>query len=613
VTSQTAPPANLRLIGGEMVVWTDEPPTEPQAAYGSAAVATLVARAVPAGARVLLAGGGHPRRVLDVLAARAGRVTCLIRGYPDASALAKAYADEPTIDVLAGSLSRLPEAERFDAVVALAGLDRVASAEIDELDWAHTLDRLLAVLRPSGTLLLALDNPMGLHRLVALDPRDTGRDDGAWTVPGGPDPSCATGLGALRERLATAGVGVDACYAAYPTLERSGVLVDAVALDAAGSPDGLLDATLATAYADAASPGVQLRDPRPLARAARRAGLAASLAPAWMVVARRTDEARSGQGLPALLCDDTSAGPRWRTLIEATSGTDGWVRRGTVVASEPAGRAGHAGAVRRDPGRLSGAVPTGDLLSGLLLDAGLRRDRATLRRLLSGYAGWLTSVASADERLPGVCAFATPANVVVDGGRFAVLDPSWQLTEPLPVDVAVARGLRQHAVTVVTSSYAHPWSSTLDVDGLTVVLAGLAGNPVERNVIAAAVDAEASIVAALDGLTDAQRVALAERLARISVIDPPPGLASYDQLREAWQRQREEVVRLADRLAWSEKILDSRERALKKAQLTIALLSGSLSFRLGRLLITPARLGKRWYRRTRGRIRRLRRALSREG
>jgi hypothetical protein len=132
-------------------------------------------------------------------------------------------------------------------------------------------------------------------------------------------------------------------------------------------------------------------------------------------------------------------------------------------------------------------------------------------------------------------------------------------------------------------------------------------------VIAAAVDTEASFAAAIDRLTDAQRAALAERLAGVSVIDPPPGLASYDQLREAWQRQREEVIRLADRLAWSEKILDSREQSLKKAQLTIALLSGSLSFRLGRLLITPARVGKRWYRRTRRRIRRLRRTLSRQG
>jgi hypothetical protein len=612
VTSQTAPPTNLRLIGGEMVVWTDEPAADPESAdAGSAALAALVARAVPAGARVLVAGG-HPRSVVDALAARAGRVTCLIRGYPDASALARAYADEPTVEVLAGSLSRLAAAERFDAVVALAGLDRVVSAEIDELDWGQTLDRLLAVLRPAGTLLLTLDNPMGLHRLVALDPRDTGRGDGAWTVPGGPDPSSPTGVGTLRERLAAAGLGVDACYAAYPTLERPGVLVEAAALDAAGSPGGLLDAALATAYAGAAAPpGVRLRDPRPLARAARRAGLAASLAPAWVVVARRSGAAGSAESLPALLCDDESAGPRWRTLTEVTSGAGGWVRHGTAVARESAGR--EAGPVRRDPTRLAGAVPAGDLLDGLLLDAGLRHDRGTLRRLLSGYAGWLASAADVDERLPGAYAFASPANVVVHDGRFAVLDPSWRLTEPLPVGVAVARGLRQHAITVVTGAYAHPWSSTLDVDGLTVVLAGLAGMPMAREVIAAAVDTEASFAAAIDRLTDAQRAALAERLAGVSVIDPPPGLASYDQLREAWQRQREEVIRLADRLAWSEKILDSREQSLKKAQLTIALLSGSLSFRLGRLLITPARVGKRWYRRTRRRIRRLRRTLSRQG
>jgi hypothetical protein len=282
------------------------------------------------------------------------------------------------------------------------------------------------------------------------------------------------------------------------------------------------------------------------------------------------------------------------------------------VPADPAGKIAPTGLVRRDPQQLTGPAPPGALLDELLLDACLRRDQPELRRLLSGYAAWLTRVADAERRLPGGYAFATPANVVVAAGRFAVLDPSWHLTEPLPLDVALARGLRQFAVTMVTGGHAHPWASTLDVDGLTVVLAGLAGNPVDRDVVAAAIRAEASIGAAVDGLTEAQRSALVERLRRITVTDPLPGLDSYEQLREAWQRQREELIRLADRLSWSEKILDSREHALRKAQLTIGMLSGSLSFRVGRLLITPARLAKRGFRAIRRRLRRLRHRVAEE-
>jgi hypothetical protein len=181
---------------------------------------------------------------------------------------------------------------------------------------------------------------------------------------------------------------------------------------------------------------------------------------------------------------------------------------------------------------------------------------------------------------------------VIAGARHELLDASWQLVVPLPLDVALARALRQFAVEVATAGHAHPWPSTLDVDGLTVVLAGLAGHPVERDVVARAVEAEATIRAAVDGLSTAERSALADRLARITVTDPTPGVDSYEQLREAWQRQREELVRLAERLAWSEKILNSREKSLKKAQLAVGQLRGSLSFRVGRLLVAPARWAK---------------------
>lgn len=126
-----------------------------------------------------------------------------------------------------------------------------------------------------------------------------------------------------------------------------------------------------------------------------------------------------------------------------------------------------------------------------------------------------------------------------------------------------------------------------------MVLGGLTGHDVDRATVAEAVEAEAAIAAALHGLDHDGRVNLATELHAVAPTDPPVGADSYQQLREAWLRQREELTRLAALTAWTEELLTSRERALRRAETTIGLLSGSLSYRVGRLAITPARLAKR--------------------
>ncbi|MGW1451535.1 class I SAM-dependent methyltransferase, partial [Micromonospora sp. NPDC002411] len=221
------------------------------------------------------------------------------------------------------------------------------------------------------------------------------------------------------------------------------------------------------------------------------------------------------------------------------------------------------------------------------------RDLASLRTLLHGYAGWLAGQADGDGRIAGAAALAGTDNVVVDGERYAVLDPSWRATGALPADVVLARGLWRFAAGLLTGGYAHPWSSTLDVPGLTVVLGGLAGRELDRATVTQAVETEAAIAAALHGLDLDGRINLATDLQTVAPTDPPIGSRSYQQLREAWLRQREEITRLAALTAWTEELLTSRERALRRAETTIGLLSGSISYRVGRLAITPARLAKR--------------------
>ncbi|MFI6780279.1 class I SAM-dependent methyltransferase [Micromonospora sp. NPDC050276] len=587
MTTETAPADRITLPGGEMLAWSDLP--QERLADGGP-LAALAARLVPRGSRVLVAGP-HDPALLDQLSH--AEVTCLLRSHPDAVALAHRAAR-----VVVGGPAGLPDDETYDVVIAPAGLDPVESVEGTRLGWDGVLARLVAALRPGGALLLRLDNPLGLHRLVDTTPWYALRDDAAWVIGGVLDRAHPANRDQLRERLGAAGLRPVACWAAYPDVSTPTALLDADHLDR-DTGSGLFDAVLHGACAGGFTSATVLQDPARLAVDALHAGRAADLAPGWLTLARRPADAAdpttptADGDLPVALVQTGRPGIGVQEVLHGPSGWR-WGLAPTAGAKTPAvAPFASREAAYRDADALSGPVPSGRLLRTLLLDAALRRDLATLRALLHGYAGWLADQADTDGRIAGAAALAGTDNVVVDDERYAILDPSWRATAALPADVVLARGLWRFAATLLTGGYAHPWSSTLDVAGLTVVLGGLAGHDLDRATVKEAVEAEAAIAAALHGLDADGRTDLAAELHAVAPTDPPVGGHSYQQLREAWLRQREELTRLAALTAWTEELLTSRERALRRAEATIGLLSGSISYRVGRLAITPARLAKR--------------------
>ncbi|MGC5021070.1 class I SAM-dependent methyltransferase [Micromonospora sp. DT47] len=580
MTTETAP--HMALPGGEMLAWSDLP--EERLTDGGP-LAALAARVVPAGARVLVAGP-HDPALLGRLAH--AEVTCLLRGYPDGVVLADRAAR-----VVVGGPTGLPAGESFDVVIAAAGLDAIESVEGPRLGWQGVLDRLVGALRPDGALVLRLDNPLGVTRLVATEPWYADRADSAWTISGVLDAGRPANLAQLRARLAAVGLRTDATFAAYPGTGATTALLDADELDRR-TTSGLFDAVLHGACAGGFTGAAVLQDPARLAVDALHAGLGSALAPSWLLLARRSSgPAPERIDLPVAL---VQTGPPGIGVAEVVAEGGGWRWRITdpKARSEttPAPFASREAAYR-DPAALDGPVPEGRLLRSLLLDACLRRDQDTLRRLLGGYAGWLAGQAGADGRLTGAVALAGTDNVVVDGDRFAVLDPSWQAAAPLGGEVALARGLWRFAAALLTGGYAHPWASTLDVAGLTVVLAGLAGRDLDRRTVDAAIEAEAAITAALRGLDTDGWVTLATELRAVEPTDPPAGPRSYQQLHEAWVRQREEITRLTAKLTWIEGLLDLREKGLRHAETKLNLLSGSLRYQVGKLAVKPARLAKR--------------------
>lgn len=250
------------LLGGEMPHWSDTSPVR-----GDVLRELL---AVTAGGDTLVVGPHDPELVAS-LASR--QVTVLVRGVPDTDS----YARLPGVRVCCGSLERLAAVPAYDTVVALDGLDRTASTEGGDLSWSDRLDRLLGVLRPGGVLVLGHANPLGLHRLYGPA---AAAGDADWVVTAG-DGTRPPDLGALCERLRAAGLTVSGDYAAYPDPVSPTALLSRAAL---ADPDrhGLLTSILRRAGLPG---GPLLADPRPLSADLLRHGLAAALAPSWLVVA----------------------------------------------------------------------------------------------------------------------------------------------------------------------------------------------------------------------------------------------------------------------------------------------------------------------------------------
>ncbi|AGZ46455.1 hypothetical protein [Actinoplanes friuliensis] len=271
----------IRLLGDEMLQWSDPAPVRGEALFPLVAVAH---------GRTLIAGPHGPALIGQV---PADDLTLLVRGLTDGEALAARF---PAATVCVGGLAKFTAGPPFDTVIALAGLEPLTSAEGVELSWGESLDLLLGLLRPGGTLLLGVENFLGLHRLVALPSRPTDAD---WAPVAEHDPTRPRGLRRVRDRV---GVATSA-FAVYPSLSAPTLVLDADDLDREEHLGAL--SALITRAVEPSAP--VLTDPRRLAVETLRHGTAADVAPAWIVTAGvRVDLARalpSGRTLQDLLLE----------------------------------------------------------------------------------------------------------------------------------------------------------------------------------------------------------------------------------------------------------------------------------------------------------------------
>ncbi|MET8861335.1 hypothetical protein ABZW11_00120 [Nonomuraea sp. NPDC004580] len=525
-------PANVRLIGGEMLLWSDMSGIGGVTEWRGAAL-ELIRRLVPADGRVLLVGP-HPQPLVDDVVARAGEAAALLRSFPDARDLGERH---PGLEVFCGRLEVLAVEEPYDLVLALDGLLRTHSAEAPASAWSESLAALAELTRPGGRLVLGVRNDLGIDRFIEARPADRECGDDQW-APHGFDPSYPGGPAALDLGLESAGLSLQRCYAAYPDRQAPRSLLSREAL-AFELPEALTFPLSARE-----SDRMLVADPLSLTRLVFRHGLGEELAPLWLAVATRPPGASDPVHpveLPLGLIEEGQA------LYELT-----------------------AGGTRRLPGGEEHPVPAGRVVEEILVEACAREDVKTVRELLSELACWLEA---------GGDASAATDSLVYDGERFAAVNPPAAPATPPEPRVALCRILWRFAVRLLAAGHHHPWPWPLEADQLALTLCGMAERPCDQGDLdlARKLDADLGQPAELGEHAPTYRDLLGarDRLA--------------DQLTAALAR----IARLETKLSYRERELVRAKAKLRRTQRKATAYRRTLGYRLSRRLARPRKVARR--------------------
>ncbi|MEV4391906.1 hypothetical protein [Nonomuraea sp. NPDC049607] len=559
-------PDNVRLIGGEMLLWSDLSNMAGVTDWRGAAL-ELVGRMIPATGRVLLVGP-HPQVLVDDVVGRAGETAVLLRSYPDACALGERH---PELAVHCGRLDVFDADEPYELVLALDGLLRTHSAEAPAAAWIESLHALSALVAPGGRLVLGVRNDLGVDRFIEARPADREGGDDQW-APHGFDPSYPSGPGALDGALEAAGLSVERCYAAYPGRQAPRALLAREAL--------AFDLPEAVTFPLSARGGdrMHVADPLRLTRLVFRHRLGEELAPLWLAVATRPPTPESANRSAAGRAPQAEeAGARARRPETEGEGAEtrqpaaegvvalplGLIEEGAVVHELT--RAG----VRRLPDGEERPVPAGRVVEEILVEACAREDTRTVRELLSALAAWL-------EADGGPC--VTADGLVHDGERFAAIVQTAAPTVPPEPRVVLCRILWRFAVRLLAAGHHHPWPWPLEADQLTLTLCGMAGRPCDP------------------GDLDLARKFDAELGHPAEQADPPTYrdlLGARDRLADQLTAALARVSRLETKLSYRERELVRARSKLRRTQRKTAAYRRTLGYRLSRRLARPRKVARR--------------------
>lgn len=594
---QPDPVSGARLVGGEMLQWSDL-----ETAISPGVSRQLLRRlypAVPRPGRVLVAGPRASRCADDVPVGL--ELDILVRGLPDARQLSTVAQLRRGVTVYCGSLDRFEPAGSYDLIVALDGPGTLCSPDSEGLGHRDVLQSFAKWLTPAGRLVVVLENDLGFENLFRLQNEHAGADT-AWFRGAAGFDTRPLYYRELDDVLQSAGLASSAVYAAFPSVEDVDLLVgeDCVREQSLAETAAALAAQVeATHFSDRAA----LVDPSDLALRLFQSAQVLPLASGWVILGRPAPADSTGEvELPALLAAESGGRPQWQVLRSVERSHGQWTQRLEPVVPALESREGR---VVRDYRELDTPVRPGTTLEAALRRAAVAHDVNRIRGLVGQYAAWLQSgsgpAAAADQTEGGAPAselggdrrfFAIPSNLLLVEGGFAVLDPTWQLSQRLPDEVILIRGLRDFARRLLRSGAEHPWAPDINPDRLSKTLAAMAAVEVTPQAIDVVARIEAEVELAVNGgdaVTESLAYACNLDVGRSQFVSQSGPTRAY---REALALSGKLAQTLDDResqVEWLQLTLGARDRQLGDLERQQNALRGSASFKVGRFLTWPAR------------------------
>lgn len=550
VKDQVSRPENMRLVPGAMQNWSDLDHTP---AGSSSALRALLGEHITATSRVAVVGP-HALDLITGLASQVQELTVFTRSIPDAVTIADALAEVPSASVVCGSIAHLPEQpEPFDVVVALDDVTRILSLETEVLTWQQVFDAVRRLVASEGTLLLALEHELGLHRIASLHSRYTSDDDADWSVTATFDLSRPRTVKALLDVAQAADLRTETVASSYPAWDDQTVL----ATDVADFTDGMQTLLAAVTLGSPALRRVGA-DPTRVTRAAVLSNRLGELASGWVLIARATSA--------------TAATPTVATASILESTVHGGVATYTLSADgiQRAVDGGQAQPV---------VVPAGArLLSEEFLDAAASHDLPQLRTLLKAYAGWLEGEA-VDGELPAAVSDARLDNVLLSDESLSVLAPA---ERERPVEVAIWVALADLVHVIRARGARHPWPSAMDDRTMLATIGSMAGLVPPQDLDSYLAATPMSHEPALPAHDVPGLLAVIERLTETN-----EALASRAQWFEDRLNTREREMR--DRAARHDQELKRAARQQDVLRESAEDVRRSMTYRTGNLVIGPIR------------------------
>ncbi|HEV3401425.1 MAG TPA: class I SAM-dependent methyltransferase [Acidimicrobiales bacterium] len=430
------------------------------------------------GLRVLEVGAGTGA-LTRYLAETGADVVAVESNLQRARATAERCRAMGNVEIVCGPLDSFTDDERFDVLLSIGSVE--------------TVRRLRALVRPGGTVVTAVDNPLGVRSLVGRDEHDHAHAPWAGLAGYGPGEQDAGRWPRprLADLLDDAGLGAQRWLFPFPDYRLPTAILTDRAYD---RPDAVtfVDQIVRWPSSAGSSSPARVVDDRLAHRAFLDAGVGRDVANSFLVVA-----AEEAAAVGKLLPDDVDAWFFGRERLRI------WTRFKQFSAGEapfvdvrPAVAEARESQWLRQVAEPREAAVAGPTVEQLALEA-MANGPEALGLVLGSWRAHLRAAEvpgpgdPTEEphpfRLPGAGTLLPPdhvdvslTNFVVDeSGTHVLIDREWVVGSHVDSLLARVRALWWFAADLVRHGVEHPWSSRTTVDELTMALGTLCDTPVD--------------------------------------------------------------------------------------------------------------------------------------